>query len=722
MKRKLEKFIRDQLSIWPEVAGRFRDLKNVSTRNLEVNGLNAVLQHNPLRIASSTAKIDEDSIRARKCFLCPENEPAEQKRLPFEGRKGRKYNIQINPFPIFPRHLVIASAVHCDQSIWHRFVDMLDMAGAFDGYTLFYNGPECGASAPDHMHFQACPRGLMPLEKEVDARIASGSLDFLSSMQDASVYHFRGFTRGVFVLRSRTSKSMAKLFYRVLDCIPEADGLKEPKFNLFSYRAEGEYRTIVTLRRAHWSHHFTSTGEDHLTMGLGCADMAGFFIVPVPEDYAKLNSGLLGEMLDEVSVSEETECAVIRKLTRRQRKVHVGILSAPTVRFEILSDGAGPQTVSVRSGKLDYHGMLYDELYFDGMTRSTMFAEPSFVLKDVTIGVGFHWERKVDQTFGGALKLIPDGDNVVAINVIGVENYLLSVISSEMKSTSSIELLKAHAVISRSWLFAQMEHRQKASAARAELPEEGMDEFITWWDHDNHSLFDVCADDHCQRYQGLGMAVGETVRKVIDSTWGQVLRYDGQLCDARFSKCCGGMMERFSSCWEDTDYPYLKAVPDTDPVSGKCFCDTSDEKILSQVLNGYDLETKDFYRWETRYTQDELSALVRKRSGIDFGEIQDLVPVERGESGRLIRLKIVGDKCSMTIGKELVIRKFLSESHLKSSAFEVERQDGSFILKGKGWGHGVGLCQIGAAVMSESGFSYRQILEHYYPGTEISSE
>jgi SpoIID/LytB domain protein len=719
----LQKFISDQLSIWPAVSSAFRDLKSAQVRSLDVCGLTVTLQHNPARITSTTASIDPASIKARRCFLCAENEPPLQMRLGFDGRKGRGYNIQINPYPIFPQHLVIASKRHERQSIWHHYVDMLDLAATYPSFTFFYNGPRCGASAPDHLHFQACPRSLMPLETAVNESLAqlrdrkAPNLDYITSVQDAELYHFTGFIRGVFVLRGQTSKSVAKLFYRLVDTAPVEEGEDEPKFNLFSYYAEGEYRTIVVLRHRLWSHHYRAEGDDHVTMSFGCADIAGFFIAPVSSDFRKMTPELLGEMLEEVALESDVEKMIISRLTRTQPKIQVGILSAPTIRFEIISDGAGPQSVSYRDGKIDYNGVLYDELCFDAVTMSTLFAEPSFRLYDVVIGVDFHWQRKVNQIFAGSLRFIVEGDKVTAINSIGVEDYLLSVISSEMKSSASLEFLKAHAVISRSWVMSQLEHRRKPASG----PVINDDTYITWFDHDDHKNFDVCADDHCQRYQGLSLVVGENVRKAIDETWGQVLTYGGEICDARFSKCCGGVTENFSTCWEDRDYPYLKGVPDTpgEQSGADPFCHTADEAVLSQVLNDYDLETRDFYEWEVRYTREELSELVGRRSGFDFGLIKDLVPLERGVSGRLRTLRIEGEKRTMTIGKELIIRRWLSESHLKSSAFDVHWEGDTVVLKGRGWGHGVGLCQIGAAVMASKGYDYRQILAHYYAGSEI---
>lgn len=738
MKSQIEKFINDQLSVWPEVSARFRDLKSVSTREIEVGGLTVTLQHNPARLTSTTARIDQESIRARSCFLCAENEPKEQIRMPFEGRKGRRYNIQINPYPIFPQHLVIARAKHCEQSIWHHLVDILDIVSFCEDDVVFYNGPLSGASAPDHLHYQACPRGLMPLERAVDAALdrvcglelddprsgVPGELDYLTHLKDAKLYHYGRFARGIFTVRGHTSKSVAKLFYRLLESAPTVEGDKEPRINLFAWHTGSEYRLMVVFRSRHHSHHFDCDGPDHLTMAPGCADMAGCFIVPMPEDFPKVDKRLLEEMLDEVSMPAGDESELVRRLKRRQRKLEVGIMAAREISFEIISDGAGRQTVTWEDGRINYNGVLYDELVFEAVTRSTLFSEPSFVLYGVTIGIGFHWQRSQDQTFAGALKFIVDGDKVVAVNRIGIEDYLVSVISSEMKSSATLDFLKAHAVISRSWVISQMEKRRTgAGVAQAESGAGAAGEIIRWWDHEDHTAFDVCADDHCQRYQGLTNAIGDNVRRAVDETWGQVLTYDGAICDARFSKCCGGVTERFSSCWEDVDYPYLRVLHDTPDgrPGAQCFCDTSDGAILSQVLNDYDLESRDFFNWEVRYSRARLTELVCRRSGIMFGEILDLVPVERGESGRIVRLRIVGSARTMVVGKELMIRRILSESHLKSSAFDVEWQGDEVILKGRGWGHGVGLCQIGAAVMSYRGYDYRRILGHYYPDTKIES-
>lgn len=399
---------------------------------------------------------------------------------------------------------------------------------------------------------------------------------------------------------------------------------------------------------------------------------------------------------------------------------------------------SGLQRAGCTGDKIEWDGTEYADLLFEPES-----VDSTFTLKEVTIGVSFHWHRHENQTFKGALHLIVEDGKVTAINVLPVEDYLMSVISSEMSAKASLELLKAHAVISRSWLLAQI-NKQADAAKGVEYEENTDDEIIKWWDRDDHKNFDVCADDHCQRYQGVTRESTETVRKAIEATWGQVLMYGGELCDARFSKSCGGVIEEFENCWEPQHHAYLAARRDDKDESNfadltkedaaaewilskpHAFCNTSDPKILSQVLNDYDQETKDFYRWTVEYDQATISDLVKRRTGIDFGRIKDLQPVARGTSGRLCKLKFVGEKCTKIIGKELAIRYALSESALYSSAFVVTKEgtDGDgyplkFTLHGAGWGHGVGLCQIGAAVMGEQGYNYRNILSHYFVNANI---
>lgn len=430
---------------------------------------------------------------------------------------------------------------------------------------------------------------------------------------------------------------------------------------------------------------------------------------------------------------------------KKQPAVSVGIMGDKRIEFTLCTDYkcsngsivSGDAVVELVDGEILYNGKKYESLLFEACVP-----EGSFWLRGVTIGVNFHWERKEDQRFGNNLKFIVEGDRITAINLIGVEDYLTSVISSEMSATASEELLKAHAVISRSWLLAQMAKNKEITTSKSTYSAftENEQERIKWYDREDHINFDVCADDHCQRYQGMTRQSTTKVREAIEATWGELLKYDGKICDARFSKSCGGAFEEFQNCWENVRYPYLVKQRDSKRItelpdltqeeeafkwitgSPEAFCNTTDKEILSQVLNNYDQETTDFYRWRVEYTPEELSALILKRIGIDFGLVTDLIPVERGTSGRLIKLKIVGSKRTLTIGKELEIRKALSPSHLYSSAFVVLKENGKFVLVGAGWGHGVGLCQIGAAVMGAQGYKYKDILLHYYIGASIEKE
>ena len=408
--------------------------------------------------------------------------------------------------------------------------------------------------------------------------------------------------------------------------------------------------------------------------------------------------------------------------------VSVGIVGAESITFTLNGYGAssGAHTATIRNGLIQYDGKAHMRLCFKSQSPTD-----SFSLEDVVIGVNFHWQRLETQTFRGSLRLLADGGKIWTINDLPVEDYLESVISSEMSAQSSLPLLMAHAVISRSWLMSQIDGKSSPNTQ-----ETHGDAFIRWYDHTDHTLFDVCADDHCQRYQGITKETSPNVAEAIRRTRGELLTYGGEICDARFSKCCGGAMEEFQYCWDDTPKPYLKGIGDTPEEtipdltveenarkwilsSPKSFCNTSDKRVLSQVLNDYDQETTDFYRWRVSYSQDELSRLVEKKLGAGLGTVTDLQPLKRGTSGRICELRIVGTKKTIVVGKELEIRRSLSETHLYSSAFVVERHGDTFELVGAGWGHGVGLCQIGAAVMGDQGYGYDEILKHYYPGAEI---
>ncbi len=433
----------------------------------------------------------------------------------------------------------------------------------------------------------------------------------------------------------------------------------------------------------------------------------------------------------------------------KEPKISVGIVNAQEIHFTLNGSFAAKgetvqdeQEVCFYEGGILWKGNLYKELTFIPQKENC-----SFALHNVTIGINFHWERLETQVFMGTLKLVVHEEKITAINILPAEDYLVSVISSEMSATSSLEFLKAHAVISRSWLFAQIDKRKTlGNKTDGFFPFVKNDnEYIRWYDREDHTIFDVCADDHCQRYQGITKASNQTVVEAVKATRGQLLMHNNQVCDARFSKCCGGVTEEFEFCWEEKHLPYLKAVRDVEgqdtqispdltneqeaeqwirqsPIS---FCHTEDTRVLSQILNNYDQETTQFYRWEVRYTQEELAELIRRNTKTDYGQIVDLIPVERGKSGRLSKLQIIGTKKTLTIGKELEIRRTLSDTHLFSSAFIVDKGELKngipqwFSLKGAGWGHGVGLCQIGAAVMGEKGYTYDEILLHYYKGADI---
>ena len=442
-----------------------------------------------------------------------------------------------------------------------------------------------------------------------------------------------------------------------------------------------------------------------------------------------------------------------------QPEIHVGIMSSDVIIFELNGDYFINTTTEYITGLCHIHYIDERSCNLLVGNESKNFALPvmftpqhahnSFELRGVTIGINFHWERKESQLFTGQLKFMEESRILTAINIVPLEDYLRSVISSEMSATSSPELLKAHAVISRSWLMAQVEQRKKIkNGINNPVLLQSDTEHIRWYGREDHQNYDVCADDHCQRYQGITRTTTKAVDDAINRTYGQVLVYEDEICDARYSKCCGGITEKYENVWETTVHAYLTKVIDNiaEPRnydtrldteekalrwikdSPEAFCNTRDIDILNQALNNYDQETANFYRWQVSIGQDELIRLLNQKINLNVGKVIDLVPVERGESGRLIRLLIKGTDRSVIIGKELEIRKALSSTHLYSSAFVVEKSDiehgipQTFVLYGAGWGHGVGLCQIGAAVMAEQQFTYVQILQHYFRGASLEKK
>lgn len=780
-------FFVKQLAEWEETRKRYEDLQQVHTKELTTEDHSLTVQYNPGRISSAKADVSAKAIHERPCFLCDLNRPKIQQALPIEG----KYQLLVNPFPILPEHFTIPTRRHKPQAILPSAATMIELAWNMPEMLFFYNGPLCGASAPDHAHLQAGTRGLLPIERDwKNYEISMEKLYPVSPGQDEEVeeltrrnngcgiYILKGYVCPAFVIRTLPNGTHCPLFERLYHALPVHDGEYEPRLNAVCWRQswyagrEDEIIILVYPRSKHRPDCYYQTGEAQYLISPGALDMSGLIITPREEDFRKLTMEQATGLLREVTLGEEDLQPVIERISGighkeepeeeedeqngrygKEPEVNVGIMSAPSIRFSLNAQYAakgilaqGEQVVEYSEGGILWNGNLYRELTFVPKER-----QASFSLYDVTIGINFHWERQQTQIFSGTLRLVVDEEKIVAINQLPVEDYLISVISSEMNASSSIEFLKASAVISRSWLLAQMEKRRKQaehdrgffSFIKTES------ELIRWYDHEDHTIFDVCADDHCQRYQGITRASNEAVVKAVKATRGQILTYDEEICDARFSKCCGGASEEFRYCWEDKHVPYLVCVRDHIPESPKgvrlavpdltredeaekwiksspdAFCNTNDKEILQQVLNDYDQETTNFYRWRVEYTQEELAGLISENMKTDFGRILDLVPVERGKGGHISRLKIIGTENTFTIGKELEIRRVLSDTHLFSSAFIVDKKDvedgvpGRFVLTGAGWGHGVGMCQIGAAVMGAKGYRYDEILKHYYEGVNI---
>ena len=756
----ISRFFNRQLEVWTDARHRFRDLKHVETRQFSDQ---LKLQWNPARIVSTGAKIDKKTLGERPCFLCDKNRPKEQ----MSKQIDEKFHLLVNPFPILPVHFTIPARKHQPQLIYKNYGEMHRFISLHSDLMVFYNGPKCGASAPDHLHFQAGTNGILPLQTNWQ-RLSRNLTDIISLNDEEKISVVRDFIVPAFVIISKSAESDEALFRRLYKAMPQRGDETEPMMNIISWRKGEEFISVVIPREKHRPEAYFAEGDAQFVVSPGALDMSGLIITPREEDFRKLTEEKALSLLQECGVSEEKMNAIIAKLKAskdaedaaeasstlynkgKQPDVTVGIVSAQKIHFSLnkpyLAKGEkvlGEQVVEFSEGGVLWNGNQYSQLTFHPQS-----ADASFSLSDVTIGVNFHWERKETQTFLGTLRFVVESDKIVAINELPVEKYLESVISSEMSATSSLELLKAHAVISRSWLLAQMKKRREVAESGNNFFSftKKEDTLIRWYDREDHTLFDVCADDHCQRYQGITKETSPHVAEAIRQTKGQILMDGEEICDARFSKCCGGITEEFQYCWEDTPKTYLTAVRDialgvehTLPnltneeeaekwirFNRPAFCNTQDKKILSEVLNDYDQETVNFYRWKETLSQEKLQQLIADKLKMDLGAILDMKAVERGKSGRISKLQIIGTEKTFTIGKELEIRRTLSDSHLLSSAFVVDKYDKDeqgvpqrFELIGAGWGHGVGLCQIGAAVMGEQGYHYDAILLHYYQGAEI---
>ena len=762
----ISRFFNRQLEMWEDARHRFRDLKHVEVRQLSDQ---LKVQFNPARIVSTGAKIDKHTLGERPCFLCERNRPKEQMTKQIDDH----FQLLVNPFPILPVHFTIPATKHQPQSIYRHYGEMHRLLSLHSELMVFYNGPKCGASAPDHLHFQAGTSGVLPLQTNWQ-RLSRNLTDVISLTDEEKISVLRDFLVPAFVIISKSEDSDEELFHRLYRSMPMRGDESEPMMNIIAWRKGDEFISVVIPREKHRPDAYFAEGEAQMMVSPGALDMAGLIITPREEDFSKINLDKATALLRECGISAEKMEAIVSNLKAsaanahehplqllagkgKQPNVNVGIVSGQKIHFSLnkpyLAKGemvTGEQEVAFSEGGILWNGNQYSSLTFHPQS-----ADASFSLSDVTIGVNFHWERKETQTFLGTLHFVVESDKICAINELPVERYLESVISSEMSATSSLELLKAHAVISRSWLLAQMKKRREVAESGNNFFSfvKKDDRLIRWYDREDHTIFDVCADDHCQRYQGITKETSPHVAEAIRQTKGQILMDGDDICDARFSKCCGGVTEEFQFCWEDTPKNYLSSVRDImqgvksvgsavpaplpslqDEAAADAwirsnppaFCNTTDKKILSQVLNDYDQETADFYRWKVTLTQEKLKQLLDEKLKMNFGDILDLQAEERGKSGRISKLRIVGTEKTFVIGKELEIRRALSDTHLYSSAFVVDKCDidekgvpQRFDIIGAGWGHGVGLCQIGAAVMGEEGFDYDAILLHYYQGAEI---
>lgn len=752
------RFFYQQLELWPDVNQRFSDLRTqCKIKELPTGYSRLSVQFNPTRIQSAKAKTDTQSIQKRPCFLCDENRPNEQMHQNLE----HDYQLLVNPFPILPIHFTIAAKHHQPQSIFQEFTSFQNMLNQFSELIVFYNGPRCGASAPDHLHFQAGSKGYVPIEKYWNTDYEP-FLQYIRQKDDHhkvserpcryGIFLLSNFPTPVFVIRTHKYIDASPLFHTLYRALPSGPSpSEEPMINILGWQKEnGEQIILIFPRSKHRPDVYFRDDAGQMSVSPGAIDMGGLIITINQEDFDRITPQTAHDILSEVGIGKKETQEIIEniqgkeyRLPEQEPVIEVGILSHNVISFTLnetyLFENQrihGEQSVAFEDGKLLWNGNVYPKI------ELVPEHEGSFTLPEVMIGIQFHWQKKETQTFKGGITLLPDNGQVILINRVKTETYLSSVICSEMNSASPFEFLKASAIISRSWILAQKLHKKQAKTSTGVCGYSDDKEIIRWYEQSDHQLFDVCADDHCQRYQGIRRITSDNSLKAVTETRGEVLIFNQDICDARFSKCCGGISEEYRYCWDDQYIPYLTSHQDKIPAiagnlsdekeakdwiesSPACFCNTQDRDLLHRILNQYDHRTKDFFRWQIVIPQKELSRRIKKETGIDFGEIIDLVPVERGPGGHLSRIKVIGTHCTKIIGKELEIRRILSKTHLYSSAFIVEKgeeENGipqSFTLRGAGWGHGVGMCQIGAAVMGKKGYDYKEILKHYYPNTTI---
>lgn len=727
----LKDFFCSQIAKWDGKGS----LGSVETRRIGVGRYYAVLQHNPARIVSAAAKTDSRSIRARKCFLCGDGRLPKQDALPIE-LAGEQFDILVNPYPILPCHFTIAAKRHVRQSLHGRISAFAELLERFPGLTVFYNGSRSGASAPDHLHFQASLSGNIPLQMQWKNILENSILSSKNRRDGGSGESLCGelliceYLSPLYAVVANSPEGLTALATKVFASMPVCAGDYEPRLNIVAWRDGDTYNAAIIPRCSHRPECYFLDGDRQIMVSPGALDMAGLVVTPRHDDFLRITPSDLSEIMGECGGSAVMPLAVgIMSAGRLDAGFTGGFLCGGT-------PVDGKEEFCARGGKVLWRGQLYGELLITPQSQEAVFS-----LGGVEIGTQFHWQQRREETFRGSLRIITGGQGeLIAINIVDTETYLESVVGSEMSATSPMELLKAHAVISRSWVMAQVCRGESATTAEEGGPTDAHKR-VVWYDHEAHTLFDVCADDHCQRYQGIPNESAESAARAVRATRGETLTYKGEIADARFSKCCGGATELFSYCWADEEKPYLPAQADIAGKSAtfrplhaeadaadwimsrpKTLCGMGNSEALMRSLNAYDQSTSDYYRWTVSIGQGELQRLLKEKIGFSGGNILSLDPLQRGASGRISLLRINAEHTFIIIGKELEIRRALSETHLLSSAFVVEYEYGdgdtrvpeTFILHGAGWGHGVGLCQIGAAQMAIQGSRYREILGHYY--------
>jgi peptidoglycan hydrolase-like amidase len=778
MVRSIRGLLRHQETNWPLLReARDRWFRSVY-REISLGPFSVLLQHNAMREQSVSARVDPLSIEQRPCFLCSSNMPTEERGL----RVGCDLMVFFNPFPILYPHPVFVHRRHIPQRISDCLSVMLDMARECRGeYTMLYNGPRCGASAPDHLHFQGIPRYRLPVEADVftmrhDPRF-HGHREGWPSPDGVDVWTPRDFGRAVIILTSPHQDRLEKEFRDMLRQLPGAEDGDEPMINLLCWFEEGEWSLCLFPRKKHRPAVYSVEPGTGILLSPGAIDMGGLLVTPRAQDFATLTSAIIHQIFREVS-GERAERPLPARNESGDRSRRQASMSVPREQTEPLPGLEPSLAVGIMSKSSEIElrlpavtPLLGEELsagwvrlnrtaegwsvhHLDSGKQRKFALQPLFLtprsgepicFRGVTIGIDFHWEQRQELAFPGTAEIRPAEDrSLTVVNHVPLEEYLACVVSSEMSGDAPSEFLMAHAVISRSWLLAQLAIREHPRILRPEHYPAFPDQVLTWTERSRHTDFDVCADDHCQRYQGVSRIRNPQVRQAVAQTRGMVLAAAGYVCDTRFSKCCGGHSDSFRVAWGDLNPPGIAAVYDG-PSPGRgagslglesaarrwiekapaAYCNTTDPELLATILPDFDRQTRDFFRWRVRVPRPELESIICRKTGWDPGELREIVPLRRGHSGRLERILLVGSRGHLLLGKELEIRRALSESHLYSSAFIVRtdpagsgRPD-SFEFEGAGWGHGVGLCQIGAAVMAHQGLTASRILKHYFPQASL---